>query len=83
MGQQPNDSMEKQIFKERIQDIDYTPILSGIDIMYPPASIEHAKAEISKCGEKLKHKFKIQSFKNYKMTLGYIEDLEHGYSWDA
>ena len=46
--------MEKTLFKERIHDVDYTPILDGLDMMGPPASIEQSKAEIRKCGEKLK-----------------------------
>ena len=52
--------MEKELFKENIQDVDYTPILNGIDMMDPPYSIGQLKAEVSKYGENLKCKKKVQ-----------------------
>ena len=39
LANQTNDFMEKKILRESIQDIDDIPILYGIDMMDPLASI--------------------------------------------
>ena len=43
LEQKTNYCMEKTLFKELIQDVDYTPILSGLDIMETHAIIEQVK----------------------------------------
>ena len=78
MGQKPNELVEKTLFKERIQDVDYTPILAGLDMMEPSSRIQQFKADISKFGENMKRKHKVQAVRKYCMALGYMEDLEHG-----
>ena len=50
-------------------------------MMETPASIEQVKAEIRKCGEKLKRKRNFRAVQNSRVTLGYMGDLERGYSW--
>ena len=50
-------------------------------MMEPPAIVEQVKAKMSKYGDNLKHKRKVQLVRNTMTNLGYMEDLEHGYSW--
>ena len=71
--------MEKTIFKEIIQDIAYNPILAELEMIDPTVRIEQVKVEIWKYGDKLKRKQKLQAVRNYRITLGYMEDPEHGY----
>ena len=40
----PNKLTEMTHFKERIYNIDYTLILTGTNIMYPPATIKQLKS---------------------------------------
>ena len=80
IGNKPNEFTEKTLFKESMQDVDYTPILAGIGMMDPPDSIEKFKVEIRKFGENMKRKHKVKGVYNDRITLGYMEYLKNGFS---
>ena len=73
--------MDKKLFKDSIQDAEYTPFLDGIDIMDPPAIIKQVKMEARKFGDNMKHKHRFQAVINARTILGYMEEPKHGYSW--
>ena len=50
MGKQPNFFTEKTLFKEFIDDIDYTPILYLLYMMKLTANIDQVHVKISNCG---------------------------------
>ena len=77
IGYQPNEFMEKILYKECIQDVEYNPILSGIDMMYITSIIDQVKAEIKKCGDKMKHQKNLQAIINTSMNLGYMVHVLH------
>ena len=56
IGYQRNEFLDKILYKECIQDVEYNPILSVIDMMYIPSIIDQVKAKIMKWGDKMKHK---------------------------
>ena len=72
MGHQINKFMYKALLKDKIQDVDYNPMIYGLYMMNPPAIIEKVRVKISKCGKKLKRKSKVQEDRNDSTTLGYI-----------
>ena len=67
------------LFKERIHNIDYTPIIIGPDMMKKTTIIEKLNAQVKKFGEKLKHKRKVQSDINSSTNLEYMYYPKHGY----
>ena len=81
LAQKPNNLVDKTLFKEHTQDVDYTPVLSGLDMMDPPSIIEEVMAKIRKFGENLERKCKVREFRYARMTLGYMDYPGHGYSW--
>ena len=78
LQQQPTNLIEKTNFKERIPDIIYTPILSGLYIMDPYDGIEEVKEDIRKCFEKIKLKFNENMVINAKLALDYMYNNEPG-----
>ena len=53
VGQAPNKFLERTLFKDAIEDADYSPVLTGLDLMDVLPSVERCKAEIRKKGAKL------------------------------
>ena len=49
--------------------------------MDPNASIEQVKAQNNIFGDNMNRKGKVQAVRNSRITLGYMKDPEHGYSW--
>ena len=55
MNQAPNEFLERTLFKDVIEDEDYSSVLTGLDLMDVPPSVEKCKAEIRKKEAKLEH----------------------------
>ena len=51
--------MEITLLKERIRIINYNPILSIPNIMYPPSNTKQINSEIRKCVGDLNYKHKV------------------------
>ena len=60
LGPEPNQFMQNKIFKQRIQDINYIPILAVLDTMAPTANIEQVKGEIINWSEIMNNKDRIK-----------------------
>ena len=64
--------MERILYKRCIQDVECNPIFYGIEMMYIPSIIDQVKAEIKKCGDKMKYKNNFQVIINTRTNLGYM-----------
>ena len=60
--------MERTLLKDAIQDGDYSSVLTGLDLLDTPPSVEKCKAEIRKKGAKLKLSRKNTATRKARMT---------------
>ena len=67
VSQAPNDFLERTLLKEAIQDADYTSVLTGLDLLDTPPSVEKCKAENRKKGAKLKLNRRTTSTRKARM----------------
>ena len=74
--------MENKIFKEIINYINYTPVISRIDTIDTPAIIEKVNLETRKYMDHMKINHKFKAFRNYSINFGCTEGNEPGYPWN-
>ena len=72
MGNKTNCLMEKIILKKSIHYINYTTILSQLNMMDIPDNIKQVKSKIRNCSENLKLKCKILEVRYVKTYLRYM-----------
>ena len=68
VNQAPNKFLERTMLKDAIQDEDYSSVLTGLNLLDTPPSVEKCKAEIRKKGIKLELSRKNTATRRAKMT---------------
>ena len=53
VGQAPTNFLERTLLKDAFEDQDYSPVLTGFDLMDVPPSVERCRAKTRKKGAKL------------------------------
>ena len=71
VNQAPNEVLERILLKKAIQDADYTSVLTGLDLLDTPPSVEKCKTEIKKKGAKLELNRKTTSTRKARMIHQY------------
>ena len=68
VGKAPTKFLERTLLKNAIEDQDYSPVLTGFDLMDVPPSVERCKVEIRKKGAKLESKQMTAAYRKAKMA---------------
>ena len=68
VNQALNEFLERTMLKDAIQDEDYSSVLTGLDLLDTPPSVEKCKAEIRKKGAKLELSRKNTATRRARMT---------------